>query len=317
MGDDWDGDRLRVGPWVPGLGDRHRREPVDVEPQPLRVGSPAGRPPGDGEGPSDHDPVEGGQSSAGGAPGDTEPDPSHGGLETSPLAEVGKAGIATPGRRPIRRGLWAIGVVAAIVGATVIALALRSSTPQPFRQNGATNSIAGVPMTATPPAGRSTPTPTSEVSASHAASNRPSPSPDTQRYGPVGYEAEAASNILTGAASVSSYPGSSGGKVVTNIGRWGPGAKRSGTLSFPDVSAPANGVFTLVLYLVGNADPATQTIVITVSGAAPVSMAIPAGSNCCVAMTVRVTLTKGANTIVLGNPDGQAPSIDRMVVSRP
>jgi hypothetical protein len=105
--------------------------------------------------------------------------------------------------------------------------------------------------------------------------------------------------------------------VVANIGRWGPGAKRTGTLSFPDVTVPADGVFTLALYLVENADPAAQTIVISVAGAAAVSVTVPAGSNCCVTRTVQVTLTKGANTIVIGNPDGRAPSIDRIVVSRP
>jgi hypothetical protein len=116
---------------------------------------------------------------------------------------------------------------------------------------------------------------------------------------------------------VSSYPGSSGGKIVANIGRWGPGAKRSGTLSFPDVTVPADGVFTLSLYLVGNADAAAQTMVISVSGAAPISVTVPAGSSCCVTRTVQITLTKGANTIVFGNPDGHAPSIDRILVSRP
>jgi hypothetical protein len=210
-----------------------------------------------------------------------------------------------------------IAAVVAVVGAAAIPLAVRSSTPRSDRHNGATDAVAGAPTTATSPRDLPTTSPTPEVSASQAASHSASASPEPSTYGPVGYEAEAPSNILTGAASVSSYPGSSGGKVVTNIGRWGPGAKRSGTLSFPDVTVPADDVFTLTLYLVGNTDPAGQTIVITVSGAAPVSVTVPAGSNCCVARTVRITLAKGANTIAFGDPDGHAPSIDRIVVSRP
>lgn len=314
--DDWDGDRLRVGPWVPGSDGRHRGKPPDVEPHPSRIGRTTGRPPAHGEGSPEHDPVGSTQTPEAGAPGgDPEWEPSRGSSETSPGAEAGTASIPAPGRGSVRRGVWAIGVVVAVVGATIIALALRSSTPQPFRQNGAPDAIAGGPTTATSPRDRATPTP--EVSASHAASHPPSASPDTQRYGPVGYEAEAASNNLTGAASVSSYPGSSGGKIVANIGRWGPGAKRSGSLSFPDVTAPANDVFTVTLYLVGNADPAAETMVISVSGAAPVSVTVPAGSNSSLAMTVRVALVKGTNTIAFGNPDGRAPSLDRIAVSRP
>ena len=317
-GDDWDGDRLRIGPWVPGLGGRDGAAPADVEPHPLSGNSTAGRPRPRAKGSGEHDSVPNPRDHAAGPAGDdAEPEAFQGKPETRPVAEVGAPGVhAARGRRPLGgRRLWVIGAIVAVVGVTLIPLALRSSTPRNDRQNGTTNAIAGTPTTVTATSEQATPTP--EISASQAGSRPPSPSPDAAKYGPVGYEAEAASNILTGAASVSSYPGSSGGKVVANIGRWGPGAKRSGTLSFPDVTVPANDVFTLVLYLVGDADPAAQTIVVSVSGAAPVSVTVPPGSSCCVTRTVQVTLAKGANTIVLGNADGRAPSIDRMVVSRP
>jgi hypothetical protein len=105
--------------------------------------------------------------------------------------------------------------------------------------------------------------------------------------------------------------------VVANIGHWGPGAKRSGTLSFPDVTVPTDGVFTLTLYLVGDADSAAQTAVISVSGTAAASVTVPAGSTCCMTRAVQVALKRGVNTIVIDNPDGHSPSVDRLVVSLP
>jgi hypothetical protein len=132
----------------------------------------------------------------------------------------------------------------------------------------------------------------------------------------VSYEAEAASNILSGAASVSPYPGSSGGQIVQNIGDWGPGAKRRGTLAFPDVAVPADGVYTLTVYAVGD-DGSARTGVITVSGTAPVTLSVAATAACCTTEAIKVPLTKGLNTITFGNPDGHAPSIDRIVVSLP
>jgi hypothetical protein len=313
----WDNDRLRVGPWVAGLDGRHREEPVDALPR-LRGGiGTAGRRRARTERYLGHDPVRDPQGPAASAPEGVEPHLRHGDFETMPSAAADVPTIPEPGHRPAARRLWVTGAIVVAAAAVAIPVALRSSTPEPARQGGTIYAVASATTAAAAdPLPTSTSTPTPEGSASRAASH-PSQSTTPVKYGPVGYEAEAPSNILTGAASVTAYPGSSDGQVVANIGRWGPGAKRTGTLSFPNVTAPRDGVFTLTLYLVGNTDPAAQTAVISVAGTAAASVTAPAGSTCCVIRAVRVALKKGTNTIDIGNPQGRAPSVDRLIVSQP
>jgi hypothetical protein len=197
----------------------------------------------------------------------------------------------------------------------VAAIPLLSGTSSPRQDQGgaAPNTATGGPTAATSAEGLSSSTP--EVSPSRAVSQPPSRSPSPARYLQVSYEAEAGLNILSGAASVSDYPGSSGGKIVENIGRWGPGPKRTGTIAFPNVAIPADGVYTLTLYAVGSDDGAAQTAVISVSGTATVAVTVAGGPACCLINTVKVNLKKGMNTITFGNPDGRAPAIDKIIIS--
>ncbi|WP_203920438.1 hypothetical protein [Rugosimonospora africana] len=134
---------------------------------------------------------------------------------------------------------------------------------------------------------------------------------------PVSYEAEAPSNILTGAASVTTYPGASGGRIVENVGTWGPGAKRRGTLTFPDVAAPTDGTYTLTLYYVDTDGTSTSTAAIAVAGGETVTVTLESASTCCATKAVKIALSKGNNRITFSNPDGQAPSIDKVIIGRP
>jgi hypothetical protein len=165
--------------------------------------------------------------------------------------------------------------------------------------------------TAQPGAPTPPPLPTLEPSPSLTPSPTAGPRP-----GPVTYEAEAAANTVSGSARISNYDGASGGRIVRNLGLWnGPGS--AGTLTFGNVTAPEAGPYHLTFFYVYlNAEPA-RTAVITVAGAEPISVTAGGGSTCCASRTVTVVLRAGANTITFGNPNGHAPSIDKIVIGGP
>ncbi|WP_426512845.1 hypothetical protein ACPPVO_20700 [Dactylosporangium sp. McL0621] len=148
------------------------------------------------------------------------------------------------------------------------------------------------------------------------ASLTPSRTPSRAAFPPIGLEAETASAELAGPAEIVAYPGASGGRIVQNLGRQGPGAKRNGTLTFPDVTVPADGAYTLTLYLVNSGPDAAGTVVITVAGGS-VSVTATGGTDCCVRTVATINLAKGPNSLTFGNSDGRAPSLDRIVVSAP
>jgi hypothetical protein len=57
--------------------------------------------------------------------------------------------------------------------------------------------------------------------------------------------------------------------------------------------------------------------VITVAGRDPQPVTLSGSSACCTASTLKVQLRKGANAITVANPDGHAPSVDRIMISLP
>jgi hypothetical protein len=153
------------------------------------------------------------------------------------------------------------------------------------------------------------------VPPSHGQNPTPSPvsaSPTVLR--PVTYEAEAPGNDLGGSANTRTYDGASGGRVVSNLGDWGSNAG-PGTLTVRDVTAPENAVYRLTFYFVHPDDARQRTVVITVAGVGSFSVTVQGNATCCNAQRVTVTLHKGANAITFGNPDGHAPSIDKIVIS--
>jgi hypothetical protein len=117
---------------------------------------------------------------------------------------------------------------------------------------------------------------------------------------------------LAGSARTAGYDGASGGRIVRNIGHWGDDP--DGTLRFEGVTVPADGAYTLRFFHVNLNDEPTRTAVITVSGGASVVATVRGGGTCCASSVVTVTLKKGANQITFGNPNGHAPSIDKIVI---
>jgi uncharacterized protein YkwD len=129
----------------------------------------------------------------------------------------------------------------------------------------------------------------------------------TASAGTTTYEAEAATNTLTGGAQVVDCRRCSGGARVTGLGF-------GGSLTFAGVLADSSGaVQVAVTYFAAEA----LTASISLNGGAPVTVTFPAGRSATRPVTVRVdaTLAAGQNTVSIGNPAGPAPDIDKLVVT--
>ncbi len=146
----------------------------------------------------------------------------------------------------------------------------------------------------------------------------PTPSPPPPPFEPVTIEAEAGGATTTPSESTRNvdYAGASGGRIIQNIGDWGrpPGP---GTLTFNQVAVPSTGAYTITIYYVHpNNEPDRQAIV-SVSGSDPVTLDFAGNSSCCLTKEVTVTMTAGEHTIMISNPTAHAPSVDKIVISRP
>jgi hypothetical protein len=101
----------------------------------------------------------------------------------------------------------------------------------------------------------------------------------------------------------------SGGAVVGQIGM-----HNDSFVHFPEIAVEAPGEYELVLYYVG-AD--TREAVLTVNDLEPVRVEFPGLSNGREVgeLRVPVELLAGRNELRFGNPDGRAPSLDRITVT--
>jgi hypothetical protein len=215
-----------------------------------------------------------------------------------------------------RRRLWAVAGGVALCAAVAATVAMCSAPPGgPGADGRDAAEAAGAP--AAEPATPAEPAETGEARLARNASPTPSHTPARPAFQPIGLEAEEASAELSGPAEVVAYTGASGGRIVQNLGRIGPGAKRTGTLTFPGVTVPGDGRYTLTLYLVNNGTGGSGTVVVTVAGGGSVSVSAPGGGDCCIRTAVTINLRKGPNSVTVGNPDGRAPSLDRIVISAP
>ena len=126
------------------------------------------------------------------------------------------------------------------------------------------------------------------------------------------YEAEATGNTLSGGALISSCPGCSGGSKVGYLGG-------AGALTVDNVTAPTTGQYQLEI---GYATAEPRTVAVAVNNGSATSYALPAASNWAGAWNrpattkISVTLQAGNNSITFSNPSGNAPDVDRFVVSR-
>ncbi|MDG6105624.1 hypothetical protein Daura_13245 [Dactylosporangium aurantiacum] len=224
---------------------------------------------------------------------------------------------------PWRSRLVVAGVATALSLLSIVLVAALFGDDEPARR-------------AAPPAGApswtdvSMPGPAPSDPAPSSASPAASPSPAASRttsgpprssspavaFGPVTFEAEAPGNALGGSAWVDRYPGASGGSIVRNIGDWNS-RDGDGFLRFQHISVPVAGTYTLRLFHVNIDNERTRTVVVTVAGRDPQPVTLTGGSTCCTGSALKVQLRKGDNSITVSNPDGHAPSVDRIVLSLP
>ncbi|MEV1330833.1 CBM35 domain-containing protein [Micromonospora costi] len=120
------------------------------------------------------------------------------------------------------------------------------------------------------------------------------------------YEAEAATNTLSGNASVAGCDACSGGQKVGNL-------YLGGKLRFNDVTVRRDGIYTVaVSYVSGDIRSAT----VSANGGNGTSLRFPSTGDWGTAETVSVQLAlkAGANTITVDSADWYAPDIDRIDV---
>jgi uncharacterized protein YkwD len=125
--------------------------------------------------------------------------------------------------------------------------------------------------------------------------------------GTTTYEAEAATNALTGGAHVAACRRCSGGNRVTGVGLLGE-------LTFTGVASERAGATKLA---VTYTSAEIRTAQIRVNGSVATAVSFPAtrGEGRTGTLRIVVTLKSGDNTLAFGNPTGVAPDIDKLVIT--
>jgi hypothetical protein len=162
---------------------------------------------------------------------------------------------------------------------------------------------------AAPSSAQTQPAPTTATS----TANPPAPPPPPP-FTPVTFEAE--DGTRTGSATIwDGYPSASGGRLVRNIGNWGG---TPGTLRINNVTIPTTAAYTITIYYVHPDGEANRSATVTVSGNSALTMNFTGNATCCQTKVLsNITISAGTHTITFANPTSHAPSIDRVVISRP
>jgi hypothetical protein len=234
------------------------------------------------------------------------------------------------------RRLWlAIGLAVVCLAAAIgIPMMLSSNNGPPLvAPTTTTQSLSGdeppatAPLVLATPAATPTPTRTPRPSRSTPKATTPAATttapPTTPPFAPATYQAE--DGQRTGSAVSSGPPNCkpTGPPVVSRIGNWSDPAG-PGTLTLT-VNVPTAGTYQMVITYVQTSDT-TRVAQISVNGGTSINESFtrtdlassPGGSDCVDPHpAIAVTLKQGTNTIRFANPTGRAPTIDKIVLSRP
>lgn len=123
-------------------------------------------------------------------------------------------------------------------------------------------------------------------------------------------EAEAASVVRSGTATVTTDPAASGGAYVSGLGYWN--GDPAGTLEFTGVDLPSAGHWQLNIWFLDPGPNGPRHATVAVSGASPMDVMFAGWPTCCGSRTVDLNLTAGTHSILISNSDNVAPSIDRI-----
>ncbi|MCW2638520.1 MAG: Carbohydrate binding family 6 [Dactylosporangium sp.] len=174
-----------------------------------------------------------------------------------------------------------------------------SVAPQP-----ATATTADSPRPAQPPA-PATPLPATPLPAAPppASARRPA-APAVMSV--VAYEAEDPANSRSAGTWLRAVRGTSGGYVIGYVGK-------GRSLRMTGVNVPAAGRYALTIYYIAG-DPRAGTLLINGRVARSSRFPLTPDWYTVGSVTVPVNLASGGNTIEIGNEQGYAPDIDRIVV---
>ncbi|GAA1795726.1 hypothetical protein HC028_18575 [Planosporangium flavigriseum] len=165
--------------------------------------------------------------------------------------------------------------------------------PQPSGPPGFPSAIPTAEASSTPPPAAS-PTATLPPPASLAV--------------PIKIEAEAASNVLSGAARIRKVAAASGGEVIANIGR-----APANSLRFNRIVVPADGVYTLAIHYV-SADERTATVSVNDGRFNVLRFPATGDWETVGSLTLRVKLDQGINSLEFSNAATAAPDLDRIII---
>jgi hypothetical protein len=139
----------------------------------------------------------------------------------------------------------------------------------------------------------------------------PAPPPP---FEPLTLEAE--SGQTSGSAwTWDGYPTASGGLIVRNLGNWGG---TPGTVTLNNIVFPNQANYTITIYFVHPNGETNRSALVTVAGLDGVTVNFTApDSQCCYTTAVTINIPGGTRSITFDNPTDHAPSIDKIVITRP
>jgi hypothetical protein len=125
-------------------------------------------------------------------------------------------------------------------------------------------------------------------------------------------ESGAPAAVLTGSAAVSADADASGGARVTGIGATDDG--EPGTIIFT-ASIPVAGSYRISIHVTNGEAGAQRSALVSVGGSDPVTVSYVGRAGCCGVRTLSAHLDAGPVTIIIANPNGAAPSVDKIVLT--
>jgi hypothetical protein len=79
--------------------------------------------------------------------------------------------------------------------------------------------------------------------------------------------------------------------------------------------APVAGTYRITIYFTHPGRAGNRTALVAVDGAPSATVSFSGGPICCSGRSINVSFVAGPHTISLANSTGEAPAIDRVVVS--
>jgi hypothetical protein len=203
------------------------------------------------------------------------------------------------GARPFIKVGVVVGIVV-LVAAIALIIAMKSDHDAASQAGGDSPTL----LPSFPGADQPTPSVTGIVDSGPAVASAPPVA--IPAFEPLTFEAEAGPpSIKRRGADVETLAGASGGQVVRFVGA-------SGELEIRGIDFTGAGTYRIAVYY---ASAAAGTAIISLPGAAPLTVSFAGGSGCCSATAVEVALSSGHQTMTISDVTSGV-AIDRVVITR-